>query len=165
VIQIQKNENPPVYYVFRRSIIFFVYDAIIIAGIICIGAFLISIRFPLFFFYDVRFILIIMGLTLLIAIGILISDIFRFTTKLTTTPNTVLLETGFITKHTTDIPYYHINAVHIEQTFLGRIFDTGDVIITSGNDISKDYLYGIQRPSKLRTIIYEHKRHRILFRE
>jgi uncharacterized membrane protein YdbT with pleckstrin-like domain len=150
--------SPPTYYVYKRSPAFFIVDIFLIIGVICLGIFFLIFKIPVFFVYDIRMTLVLFGLFLVTAIGMLIADIIRFFSwKLTATPLTLVLEIGLFSKKTTEIHYSHINAIHIKQTILGRLFHEGDIIVTTGNDISLDTFIGIEEPHHLQDIIYMYR--------
>ncbi|MCL4394189.1 MAG: PH domain-containing protein [Chloroflexi bacterium] len=64
---------------------------------------------------------------------------------------------GFINKHVIDSSLEKVNDVVLTQTFLGRVFDYGDVEILTASEIGVNKLDKIARPVKFKTEMINQK--------
>jgi uncharacterized membrane protein YdbT with pleckstrin-like domain len=65
----------------------------------------------------------------------------------------VSLRKGAVFTHTVEIPFSKINSVSVKKGFWGSIFGFGDIVITTGNDISGEVFKRIENPDQLKTEI------------
>lgn len=84
----------------------------------------------------------------------LLVRVLRFlNAKLTLKEKTILLQGGIINKGDVEIPYSKINSVSVRQGLLGSFFGYGDIVITTGNDISGIPFKGIKNPQYVKQLI------------
>ena len=77
-------------------------------------------------------------LAVLLAVGWLLLRYARWhTTSFVITNDRVIYRSGFLSKRGIEIPLERINAVHYEQTLLGRLVGSGDVVIESGGEFGQ----------------------------
>lgn len=63
---------------------------------------------------------------------------------------TLTMKKGIFNIDIIEVPYDKVNSVSVKQTFLGRIFNYGDVIIYTGNDVAGLEFKMIDKPNELR---------------
>jgi hypothetical protein len=68
-------------------------------------------------------------------------------------PDNITEVKGILTKTQMSIPYRSISAEKLRKSFVGRIFDYGNIIITSPNN--EVNIRGIKNPEKLYRMIEE----------
>lgn len=73
--------------------------------------------------------------------------------KLILKEKTILLQKGVLSKSDVEIPYSKINTVSIKQDLIGNLFSYGDIVITTGNDVSGIPFAGVSNPQHIRQLI------------
>ena len=68
-------------------------------------------------------------------------------------PDNITEVKGILTKTQISIPYRSISGERLRKSFVGRIFNYGNVIITSSNNVIN--IRGIRSPEKLYRMIDE----------
>ena len=74
-----------------------------------------------------------------------------FTTHLEVTNRRVKGKTGLINTNELDCPLNHINSVQVKQNLFGKMFNYGNIIISTASTVL-DFSY-ISKPNELKTII------------
>jgi membrane protein YdbS with pleckstrin-like domain len=77
-------------------------------------------------------------------------------TSVTVTENGILYRSGAITRKQRLIPYNKINSVDVQIGLIGRMWDYGNVLVSTGNDIEKIVIKSIERPRELQQMIETH---------
>jgi uncharacterized membrane protein YdbT with pleckstrin-like domain len=103
--------------------------------------------------------LILLGLILLPVFGAglifwLIAFIRYKSTELAVTTKRTVAKFGFISRHTIEMNLSKIETIQVTQSFLGRIFDFGSLII-SGAGIPQEPIPGIGQPMEFRRAVLE----------
>ena len=80
--------------------------------------------------------------------------IHYFNSEYGITNKRVLIKTGFIQRDSLEIFLQKIEAVHVVQSIMGRIFNYGTIIII-GTGGSKDPFYNVPDPLKFRNMIQQ----------
>ena len=68
------------------------------------------------------------------------------TTSFVITNDRVIYRSGFLAKRGIEIPLERINSVHYEQSLVGRLVGSGDVIIESGGEFGQQRFVGLRDP-------------------
>ncbi|HUQ74361.1 MAG TPA: PH domain-containing protein [Burkholderiales bacterium] len=87
-----------------------------------------------------------------LAIGvivILVTLIRRSTTELVLTDRRIIAKRGFISRDTVEMNLGKVESVHVNQSFMGRMLDYGDVSVV-GTGSSLEPLRAVSRPLELR---------------
>lgn len=74
-------------------------------------------------------------------------------TGITLGAKSVTLLRGGISTKVTQVPYSKVNSVTVSQGILGKSWNSGDVIISTGNDVSGIVFKGIENPHLLKETI------------
>jgi membrane protein YdbS with pleckstrin-like domain len=74
-------------------------------------------------------------------------------TGITLGSKSVTLIRGGLGSKVTQVPYAKINSVTISQGILGKTWNSGDVIISTGNDVTGITFRGIENPHLLKETI------------
>lgn len=78
--------------------------------------------------------------------------------RLTVDETSSVLRTGILSKRIDEVEHRDVRNITVSQTFLQRIFDTGDVGIASAGDANIEIMvHDIPRPDSVRQIINECK--------
>ncbi len=78
--------------------------------------------------------------------------------RLTLDETSTVLRTGILSKRIDEVEHRDVRNITVSQTFLQRIFDTGDVGIASAGDASVEIMVqDIPHPDSVREIINEYK--------
>jgi uncharacterized membrane protein YdbT with pleckstrin-like domain len=95
----------------------------------------------------------------LILIGFwwIIKDILGyFQIQLVLDNDSIKLETGILNKQSRDILFGNINMVEVKQSLFARIFNYGDLVITTGGDKPEIEIRNLPDPNKIAEIINSH---------
>lgn len=103
--------------------------------------------------------LILLGLILLPVFGVglifLLMAYIRYkSTELAVTTKRTVAKFGFISRHTIEMNLSKIETIQVTQSFLGRMFDFGSLII-SGAGIPQEPIPGIGKPMEFRRAVLE----------
>lgn len=85
-------------------------------------------------------------------------------TELTLDENSVTFRQGFFSRNYHDIRFSKINSIGIKKGFFGTIFNYGDIVLYSGNDVSGIAFRAVNDPTSVRDEIdkriekFEHKK-------
>ncbi|HEV2674520.1 MAG TPA: PH domain-containing protein [Aliidongia sp.] len=93
------------------------------------------------------------GLLLVVGLFRLVTHFARVgTTELLVTPRKVVFRSGFFSRQTIEMVNSKIETVQVDQSFLGRIFDYGTIVIT-GTGGSLEPVAMISHPRRLQQAI------------
>ena len=67
----------------------------------------------------------------------------------------VVLQRGGLSTSTTEVPYAKVNSVTVNQGVVGKSWNYGDIIISTGNDVAGVTFKGIANPHRLKELIQE----------
>ncbi|UTS82748.1 PH domain-containing protein [Phaeobacter piscinae] len=73
--------------------------------------------------------------------------------RLTVTKHQMTREVGILSKERTEVALESIRSVNVKQSLMNRIFDTGQVSISTIGDNPEIVLSGLPRPNEIRTIV------------
>ncbi len=76
--------------------------------------------------------------------------IYYYSETITTTPDSLEMKRGILVVEKIEVPYSKVNSIHIKQSILGRIFNFGTVIISTGNDTTGIVFRNIHSPNELK---------------
>jgi uncharacterized membrane protein YdbT with pleckstrin-like domain len=135
------------WFVFLRSILFeLLISALIIIAILLIGTFL---QFPAVFFGF---------LLLLIPIGGLVQDYLFWINKMYIITNRRVMQiAGIFNKNVIDSSLEKVNDVKMNQSFLGRIFNFGDIEILTASELGVNLFKKIGNPIEFKTTMLNAK--------
>jgi uncharacterized membrane protein YdbT with pleckstrin-like domain len=73
-----------------------------------------------------------------------------FSQSIKVTNDSIELKKGIINIDKTEVPHSKINSVQVKQGIFGRMFNFGDVIMSTGNDTSGIKFRHIESPNELK---------------
>ena len=73
--------------------------------------------------------------------------------RLTITKHQMTRETGILSKERTEVSLESIRSVNVKQSLMNRIFDTGQVSVSTIGDTPEIVLSGLPRPNEIRAIV------------
>ncbi len=73
-----------------------------------------------------------------------------FSQSIKVTDDSIELKKGIINVVKTEVPHSKINSIQVKQGIFGRMFNFGEVIISTGNDIAGIKFRHIESPNKLK---------------
>lgn len=90
-------------------------------------------------------------------IGMTVWYLGSLANKLTVTPTLITLERGLLSKERTEVSLDSVRSVNIRQTLMNRIFDTGQVSISTIGDTPEIVMSGLPNPNMIRELVKKKK--------
>lgn len=94
-------------------------------------------------------------------IGMAVWYLASLANKLTVTPTLVTLERGLLSKERTEVSLDSVRSVNVKQTLMNRVFDTGQVSISTIGDTPEIVLSGLPSPNEIRDLVKRKKANQI----
>ena len=73
--------------------------------------------------------------------------------SLTVTDKMLIIKRGIFSTASTEVPYTKINSINVRESLLGKMLGYGDLIVSTGNDISGVVFQRIQSPQEAKKAI------------
>lgn len=90
-------------------------------------------------------------------IGMAVWYLASLANKLTVTSTLVTLERGLLSKERTEVSLDSVRSVNVKQTLMNRVFDTGQVAISTIGDTPEIVMSGLPNPNKIRDLVKQKK--------
>jgi uncharacterized membrane protein YdbT with pleckstrin-like domain len=91
-----------------------------------------------------------LGLGIILQLVILIE---YFTKSLTLGHSSIQIKSGLFSTTITELPYSKVHTVSVSSGVFGKMFDYGNIVIYTGNDISGIKFTGISHPQQIKATI------------
>lgn len=75
--------------------------------------------------------------------------------SITLTERSLIMRKGTLSASETEVPYSKVNSVTVRQSTMGKAFNYGDIIISTGNDVTGVVFDSIENPHRLKEIVGE----------
>lgn len=86
-------------------------------------------------------------------IGMAVWYLASLANKLTVTPTLITLERGLLSKERTEVSLASVRSVNVKQTLMNRVFDTGQVSISTIGDTPEIVMSGLPDPNRIRELV------------
>jgi len=94
------------------------------------------------------------GVALVGLIGCLVRFVEMMTSEFAVTTTRLVLKTGLISRHTTEILLTKVEAIAVDQALLGRVLNFGDLTVT-GTGGAREVFPGVRDPIGLRNHVQQ----------
>lgn len=111
-------------------------------------------------FRNKPFVFIFYLLTSPILIGLIGLGVWYFAclaNRLTITKYQITREIGLLSKERTEVSLGSVRSVNVKQSLMNRVFDTGQVSISTIGDTPEIVISGLPHPNEIRTIVKKHR--------
>lgn len=91
---------------------------------------------------------------IIIGFYLFVRDILRYlNSSLTVTDKMLIIKKGIVSTVSTEVPYTKINSINVRESLFGKILGYGDLVVSTGNDVSGVVFQGIQSPQEAKKAI------------
>lgn len=93
-------------------------------------------------------------MVVIIGFFLFVRDILKYlNSSLTVTEKMLIIKKGVFSTASTEVPYSKINSINVRESMFGKIFGYGDLVVSTGNDVSGVVFQGIQSPQEAKKAI------------
>jgi uncharacterized membrane protein YdbT with pleckstrin-like domain len=92
---------------------------------------------------------------ILLFIPLIYMVLVYLTTEFAVTNQRIVIKYGIISKNVDEAPLDKIQNISLRQSFIGRIFDYGTIVVQTGATFGRDNFTYIMNPNKLRKTVSE----------
>ena len=91
---------------------------------------------------------------IIIGFFLFIRDILNYlNSSLTIEEKMLVIKNGTVSTSSTEVPYSKINSINVRESIVGKMLGYGDLVVSTGNDVSGIVFKGVQSPQEAKKAI------------